>query len=66
MKELSEYYSDDEMRKAVILSDGVKYVIRKYIRDNLVESEEYHEHTLQTVEDEAEDWAGDVWKIKNF
>lgn len=56
MKELSEYYSDDSSRKAVVLGDGGKYVIHKFINQKLVEVEEFREHTLRIVEDKAEDW----------
>lgn len=56
MKELSEYFSTDMSKKAIVLGDGGKYIIRKYINEKLIEVEEFREHTLRIVEDKAEDW----------
>lgn len=48
MREISRYEEDG--RAAVVKSDGGSYVFELYVKDQLVETKVFDEHTLRIVE----------------
>ena len=66
-REISEFYSDDRTKKAIVISNGEEYVIDFYENDRYYHSILYPGKSLCYVEDAAENYAIGVFKnIKDF
>lgn len=54
MRVLNEFCDGD--RKAIVTGDGGGYAVEMYIKDLLVETKIFNEHTLRIVENYAKEW----------
>jgi hypothetical protein len=65
--EISEYYSDDRTKKAVVIKYNTDYSIDFYENDNYYHSIMYTDKSLRYVEDAAENYALGIFKsIRDF
>lgn len=66
-REISEYYSDDKTKKAIVISHGEDYSIDFYVNDKYYHSIMYAGKSLRYAEDAAENYALGIYKnIKDF
>lgn len=64
---LSEYYSDDRSKKAVVIEHEGRYSIDFYENNSYNHSIMYNDKNLHYVEDAAENYALGIFKnIKDF
>lgn len=57
MRELNRYSADD--RIALVKGDGGSYIVEMYVKDQLVETKIFKEHTLRIVENYAKNWVSE-------
>ena len=66
-REISEYYSDDKTKKAVVIQNDKDYVIDFYSNNKYYHSIMYSDRSLRYVEDAAENYVLGIFKnIKDF
>ena len=66
-REISEFYSDDKTKKAVVILSGEDYVIDFYENGKYYHSIMYANKSLRYIEDAAENYALGIFKnIKDF
>jgi hypothetical protein len=66
-REISEYYSEDKTKKAVVILNGEDYNIDFYVNDKYYHSILYAGKSLRYVEDAAENYALGIFKnVRDF
>jgi hypothetical protein len=66
-REISEYYSDDKTKKAIVINHGTDYTIDFYVNEKYYHSIMYAGKSQRYVEDAAENYALGIFKnIKDF